>query len=32
MAKMNTLQLIKTVPKFDEENFIEWIRSSNDMP
>ena len=31
MAGMNTLQIIKMVPKFDGENFIEWTRSLNDI-
>ena len=29
MAGMNTLQIIKTIPKLVGENFIEWIRSLN---
>ena len=31
MAGMNTLQIIKTIPKFDGENFIKWTRSLNDI-
>ena len=27
MAGMNTLQMIKMIPKFDGENFVEWTRS-----
>ena len=29
MAGMNILQMIKTIPKFDGENFVEWTRSFN---
>ena len=29
MAGMNTLQMIEINPKFDGENFVEWIRSFN---
>ena len=31
MAGLNTLQIIKTIPKFDGENFVELTRSLNDM-
>ena len=29
MTGMNTLKIIKAIPKFDGENFIEWTRSLN---
>ena len=31
MAGMNTLQIIKTIPKFDGGNFIKWPRSLSDI-
>ena len=31
MAGMNTLQIIKTISKFEGENFIEWTKSLNDI-
>ena len=31
MAGMNTLQIIKMIPKFDGENFVEWTRSLTDI-
>ena len=31
MAGMNTLQMIKSIPKFDGKDFIEWTRLFNDM-
>ena len=31
MAGMNTLQMIKMNPKFDGRNYVEWIRSFNDI-
>ena len=31
MPGMNTLQIIKVIPKFDGKNFVEWARSSNDI-
>ena len=31
MAGMNTLQMIKTMPKFDGSDFVEWTRSFNDI-
>ena len=32
MARMNTLQRIKTIPTFDKENFVESTRSLDDIP
>ena len=31
MAGMNTLQMIKTIPKFDGENFVELARSLSNI-
>ena len=31
MIGMNKLQIIKTIPKFAGENFIEWTMSFNDI-
>ena len=31
MAEMNTLQMVKTIPKFDGGNFVECTRSFNDI-
>ena len=31
MAGMKTLRIIKIISSFDEENFIEWTRSGNDI-
>ena len=31
MAGMNTLQMIKTIFKFDGMSFVEWNRSLNDI-
>ena len=31
MTGMNTLQMIKTIPKFDGKNIVEWTRSLNNI-
>ena len=31
MVRTNTLQIIKTIPKIDGENFVEWTRSLSDI-
>ena len=31
MVGMKTLQLIKTIPKLDGSNFLEWTRLFNDI-
>ena len=31
MTRMNTLEMIKNIRKFEEGNFVEWIRSFSDV-